>query len=209
MFDIQRQTCRHCVVAAINRCLALGLKDDETFYEVRDVCKGYFCFACLRISIDAGDHALEGLRLARSCHRHETARAVKLCPCRSLWANCLHCMLLGDDPRAGTAICHRCLLRHGAGAGCCRCRLAREAGPAILRVESSGSSASSPSDDEALVPPAPPAVASLLAPGDQDRLAAEAAALCAAEDAIAAALLADPTMRRIAAPGYVTGGMQD
>ena len=126
----QQQTCRHCVNAAFNGCVALGKNDDETFLEVRDVSKSYFCLPCLRRSIDRHAFSQADLVIARSCVAHRESFAIKRCPCGKMWADCLKCMRNGVDPRAGLALCFRCHARRGTRAGSCGCQLPQP-GPAL------------------------------------------------------------------------------
>ena len=110
---------------------------DETFLEVRDVSKGYFCLFCLRDSVRNYACTSDRLTIARSCDQHTEVNANKSCPCGKLWAHCPACMRTLQDPRAGTAICHRCCLGHGSGRRFCSCNKDR-APAAIATVDLAG-----------------------------------------------------------------------
>jgi hypothetical protein len=165
---------------------------------------GYWCLKCLRLSIDANASAPD-LRIARSCSMHKAARAIKFCPCDNKWAYCRACLVSRKDPRAGTALCHRCLLPRGTSTNCCRCSSLLSQAPAELAAGSARRRLAALASPKALTDAAP---VDLLGPA-QGLDYVDAGAPLSTDAAVAFELLGDPTMMRIAAADYIERSIQD
>ena len=120
----QRQTCVKCVVETFGRCVKAGMPREHTWRAVVAVSKTYRCPFCIKDAIMSSSFGAHTLKLFRSCREHRAKLLQKACPCGSPWADCLRCKDDGIDPRAGSAYCADCRLRHGRSSDgrFCRCR---------------------------------------------------------------------------------------